>query len=67
MRFIEYAQKMETIKYLVQHKRTGTPAELAQKLGLSERTILRMIQQLKESGFPVHYNRFRFSYEEEIN
>lgn len=67
MKFIEYAAKLETIKYLAQHKRCGTPKCLAQKLDVSERTVERMIHCLRESGFPIIYNRHRNTYEIEDN
>ena len=62
MRFIVYAEKLETIKYLSQHKRTGTPKTLAKKLDLSERTLQRMVQQLREMGCPISYDRDKGSY-----
>lgn len=65
MKFIAYAETLETIKYLAEHKRAGTPQQLAEKLNVSERTIQRMVQQLREAGVPIRYNRFRFTYEVE--
>ena len=62
MKFMEYMQKLETIKYLSQHKQTGTPQQLASKLHISERTLRRMLEQLRDNGCPVIYNRFRYSY-----
>lgn len=62
MKFIEYSEKLETIKYLSLHKRTGTPVQLAGKLQISERTLRRMVQQLREHGFPIIYNRVRCTY-----
>jgi len=66
MRFLEYAEKLETIKYLSQHKRSGTPSELAKKLNVSERTVQRMVNQLRETGYPIKFNRFRCTYEVEV-
>lgn len=63
MTFLEHAKKLETIKYLAQHKRAGTPQSLAQKLEVSERTVLRMVQQLRDDGYPLVYNRHRNTYE----
>ncbi|MEJ7685319.1 MAG: helix-turn-helix domain-containing protein [Segetibacter sp.] len=57
---------METIKHLAQHKRTGTPQQLAKKLDVSERTVERMIQQLRDNNYPIRYNRFRYTYEAEV-
>ncbi len=66
MKFTQYAEKLETIKYLAQHKQTGTPQQLAKKLDVSERTVERMIQQLRDSNYPIKYNRFRYTYEVEV-
>jgi predicted DNA-binding transcriptional regulator YafY len=63
MKFIEYAEKLETIKYLAEHKRCGTPLQLSKKFNVSKRTVERMMQQLRDQGFPVTYNRFRATYE----
>lgn len=63
MKFIEYAEKLEIIKYMAEHKRAGTPQHLAEKLEVSERTVQRMVQQLREHGYNIVYNRFRASYE----
>lgn len=62
MKFVQYVEKLETIKYLAEHKRAGTPRELALKLNVSERTVLRMVQQLRDYGYPIEFNRFRSSY-----
>ena len=56
MKFIEYAQKLETLKYLAEHKRTGTASQLADKLHVSERTIQRMLKHLREYGYPIKFN-----------
>ena len=63
MKFIEYSEKLDTIKYLAEHKRTGTPEKLAEKINVSERTILRMVHQLKDAGCSIQFNRNRCTYE----
>jgi predicted DNA-binding transcriptional regulator YafY len=63
MKFIEYAEKLETIKYFAEHKRGGTPLQLSKKFNVSKRTIERMVQHLREQGYPITYNRFRNAYE----
>ncbi len=67
MNFFDYAEKLEMIKYLCLHKRTGTPQQLADKLHVSERTIQRMIQKLREHGYVITFNRFRITYEIQEN
>ncbi|MGB8193792.1 MAG: HTH domain-containing protein [Chitinophagaceae bacterium] len=63
MTFLEYTRKLDTIKYLAQHKRAGTPLHLAEKLEVSERTVQRMVQQLRNYGCPICFNRHRNTYE----
>jgi biotin operon repressor len=63
MTYFEYAQKLDTIKELVRLKQAGTPFNLSKKLNVSERTVLRMVQYLKDNGYPITFNRFRESYE----
>jgi predicted DNA-binding transcriptional regulator YafY len=63
MKFIEYAQKLEALKYLVEHKRAGTARQLSKKLQVSERTIQRMLQHLREFGCPIKFNCHRHTYE----
>lgn len=47
---------------LVYRKATGTPAELAEKLGSSERTVYRFINKLKSLDLPIAYSRQRKTY-----
>lgn len=63
MTFYQYAEKLEMLKYLAKYKRTGNPNHLAGKLQVSERTIQRMVNQLREHGCPITFNRHRNSYE----
>ena len=63
MKFIEYAEKLKTIQHLAEYKKAGSPQQLAVKLNVSARTVERMIQQLRETGYPIKYNRFRCTYE----
>ncbi|WP_315821834.1 helix-turn-helix domain-containing protein [Paraflavitalea speifideaquila] len=53
---------MKRLDALIAAKRTGTPKQLAEKLGLSERTVRNYITTLKELGAPIHYDRKRQSY-----
>lgn len=63
MTYFEYAKKLDTIKQLVSLKQAGTPYKLSKKLNVSQRTVLRMVQHLKDDGYPITFNRFRESYE----
>ena len=63
MTYFEYDEKLQLIKYLAQRRQTGTPSRLAKKLNVSERTVLRMIQQLRDHGYSIKFNRPRSTYE----
>jgi transcriptional antiterminator len=41
-------KKVEQLKWLVQTKSTGNPRQLAQKLEVSERTVYRLLDMLRE-------------------
>jgi predicted DNA-binding transcriptional regulator YafY len=62
MTYFDIAENLEKIKCLAAHNQTGTPLQLATKLQVSERTIQRMVQQLRDHSIPIHYNRFRNTY-----
>ena len=47
---------------LVRLKSTGTPAQLAEKLGISARSVKRIIRELKEEGSVTRYDHQRMSY-----
>jgi predicted DNA-binding transcriptional regulator YafY len=50
------------IDHLISHKSTGTPADCAQKVGISERSLYDYLKLLKEMGAPVRFSRGRRTY-----
>jgi predicted DNA-binding transcriptional regulator YafY len=58
----EIFQRLKRIDRLIQIKGTGTPAELADKIGISERSIYEYIRLMKEFAAPIEYSRLRKSY-----
>jgi predicted ArsR family transcriptional regulator len=52
----------ERIIRLVRLKSTGTPAQLAQKLEISERSVKRLIRELKADGLVLRYDHNRMTY-----
>ena len=46
---------LQRLDYLIRNHATGSPKELARRLELSERQIFRLIQQMKDIGFPIVY------------
>ena len=62
MNVIEIKDKIDKIDQLIKLKATGTPKVLAKKLNTTERTVYRIIKQLKEMGCPIYYDKERKSY-----
>lgn len=58
-RFIE---RLQTIDRLIKIKGTGTPTELAQKIGVSKRTTIELISVMKQMGAPIYYDKQRNTY-----
>lgn len=46
----------------IEYKRTGPPEVFAQKLGLSERSLYRIVRMLSDQGVHMEYNEIRQSY-----
>ncbi|WEK35471.1 MAG: HTH domain-containing protein [Candidatus Pseudobacter hemicellulosilyticus] len=58
----EIFQRLERIDQLIRIKATGTPTELADKLGISERSVYEYLNLMKEFGAPIKFNSYRQSY-----
>ncbi len=62
MNYLEYSERLNRIVELAKLKSTGTPKELAYKLGISERTLYRMISTLKNQDHSINYSNYYRSY-----
>lgn len=62
MTHFDYLEKTECIKDLAVKESTGTPKELAQRLNISERSLYRIITDLRNMGHPITYCRYKKSY-----
>ena len=60
---------IERIDRLIRLKATGNPKTLAKKINVSESTIYRLIETIKELGAPVEYNLLykSYIYTEDVN
>jgi predicted DNA-binding transcriptional regulator YafY len=54
--------EVQRMNSLIKHKQTGTPAEFADKLAISLRTLYRRVEFLKDIGVPIAYDRYAQSY-----
>jgi predicted DNA-binding transcriptional regulator YafY len=62
MSAIRYINKILRINTLVKLRATGNPRELADKLGISERSVYEYISNMKELGAPIAYSYSHNSY-----
>ena len=61
-----YLNRIQRLDSLIRQKRTGSPKELADKLGISERWLYSFLEEIREElDCPIRYNRLRRSYEYE--
>jgi len=52
----------QRIDHLIRTRATGSPDDLAQRIGLSRRHLLRLIGALREQGFPIAFDKCRNTY-----
>lgn len=62
MDYITYYKQLQHIITLAGKQKTGTPKELACRFHISERTIKRMVNALKQQGVNIQYNRSSKTY-----
>jgi len=55
-------RRLIRLDHLIHHKSTGTPADCAQKIGISERSLYDYLKILREMGAPVRFSRGRRTY-----
>lgn len=59
---IDYFRRIEQIDQLIRQKATGRPAQLAEKVGVKERTIYEYLEMMRELGAEISYCRNSQSY-----
>lgn len=59
---VEIFQRVARIDYLIRTKATGSPSELARRLGISERSVYDYLKLMKEFGAPIKFDNFRQTY-----
>lgn len=57
-----YFERLKRIDSLIRRQATGTPEELASKLGIAKRTLFEYLQFIKQEGAEFEYSRTRQSY-----
>ena len=54
--------RLERIDSLIRMKATGTPAQLADRLEISERSVYEYINLMKDLGAPIKFDTYRQTY-----
>jgi len=62
MTFQERLLKLDRLHHLLRRKGTGSPAELAQRLNVCERTVYKLLEDLRNLDAPIAYCRQRCTY-----
>ena len=62
MDIIDELNRLDRVHNLIRVQTTGSAVELAEKIGVSERTAFRLIAILKNIGCPIYFNKFKNSY-----
>lgn len=56
MQLLKTVQQLEHLNYLIRTHSTGNPSAFASRLQLSERQLYRLIEELRDLGFPIRYS-----------
>ncbi|MDX9845502.1 MAG: HTH domain-containing protein [Tenuifilaceae bacterium] len=59
---LKVKDQLETLHQQINNGSTGTPVELAQRLGVTARTVHSYINQLCKMGAPIDYSRTNQTY-----
>jgi len=62
MNITENRYLIDEILKLAHNKSTGTPNQLSDSVGLSVRSLYRIIESIKDQGIPIRYSRSLRSY-----
>ncbi|GET30778.1 hypothetical protein [Prolixibacter sp. SD074] len=62
MTFIERLNKLEQMDQLIRLRATGSSKEFARKIGVSESSLFRLLNDLKDLGAEIRFNTTKTSY-----
>lgn len=61
-KLLQQIELIERIDQLIRLKATGTPNNFARRLSISDASLYRLIETLKEMGAPIEFSVIRQSY-----
>lgn len=59
---LKYTDRLRRADQLIRLEATGAPRLFAQKLGISESYLYGILDEMKDMGLPLSYNKTRLSY-----
>ncbi len=59
---LKYTERLRRADQLIRMEATGAPRLFAQKLGISESYLYGILDEMKEMGLPLTYNKTRLTY-----
>lgn len=62
MKWIENAALIDRVISLIKRKATGDATTLASKLNMSKRSVQRLLQEMRDEGYPIDYCKQLNSY-----
>lgn len=65
MNFIRQIERLQKLNKLIEQEKTGTPEELASRLGISKRQLHNLIETLKDMGAGIVYSKKNGTYQYE--
>ncbi|WP_341840001.1 HTH domain-containing protein [Chitinophaga caseinilytica] len=54
--------RLQRLDHLIRTKATGTPTQLARRIGVSERCLYKYLNLMKDFGAPIKFSNARQSY-----
>lgn len=58
----KYFTLLQTLDFYIRRKATGNPDQFAKRIGVSRRSILRILRDLKDLNIPIKFSKNRNSY-----
>jgi len=62
MDYLTYSEKLNSMKYYIESKSAVNVNDLAKRLGVSRRTVLRMVDNLRIQGVDITYCKKQKAY-----
>lgn len=62
MEFVRQIERLQLLNKLVREQRTGSPEELAERLGVSRAKLYLILAELRDEGVCIRYNKKQNSF-----